>query len=141
MYNIKIWKQDFLQSFYSFSLKKNFCENCLIIILSTYCALSWQKFSKSPHIRSWDIRLNNIGLSWTLITKFPSKNFLENLNVTFIYQLYPIIIPIISEISIEWIMRYKVTLIWDNLIQITHLPHREIVPICPIINTSKRSLA
>ena len=29
MYNIKKWKQDFLQIFYSFASKENFCENCL----------------------------------------------------------------------------------------------------------------
>ena len=42
--------------------------------------------------------------------KVESKNFLENLNVTFIYQLYPIIIPNISQIFLEWIMRYNIKL-------------------------------
>ena len=57
---------------------------------------------------------------------FPKKEFLGNLNVASVYQLYPIMIRNILQISVEWILRYKVTYIWDNLIQITHLPYKEI---------------
>ena len=48
---------------------------------------------------------------------------MENLNVTLIYQLYPIITVVISQMSVEWIRGYQVAYIWGNLIQITHFPH------------------
>ena len=57
----------------------------------------------------------------------PKKEFLlANLNVKFMYQLHPIMLPKISQISLQWVMRYKVTYIYGNLIQTTHLPHNEI---------------
>ena len=46
MYNIKLWKQDFLQSFSSFALTQNVYENCLILLLSAYYALSQYFFKK-----------------------------------------------------------------------------------------------
>ena len=47
--------------------------------------------------------------SWLAATFLPKRNFLVNLNVKFMYQLYPIMLPKISQISLEWVMNYKVT--------------------------------
>ena len=86
--------------------------------------------------------------NWQIV---PKKEFLlANLNVKFMYQLHPIMLPKISQISLQWVMRYKVTYIYGNLIQTTHLPHSEIFfgkkcvtfayLLCPIIilNISKK---
>ena len=96
-----------------------------------------------------------VGQSWSRLSPncqiLPKKEFLlANLNVKFMYQLHPIMLPKISQISLQWVMRYKVTYIYGNLIQTTHLPHSEIFfgkkyvtfayLLCPIIilNISKK---
>ena len=69
-----------------------------------------------------------VGQSWSRLgpnCQILSKNefLLANSNVKFMYQLRPIMLPKISQISLQWVMRYKVTYIQGNLSKL---------PICPI---------
>ena len=73
-----------------------------------------------------------VGQSWSRLSPncqiVPKKEFLlANLNVKFMYQLHPIMLPKISQISLQWVMRYKVTYIYGNLIQTIHSPRCEII--------------
>ena len=66
-----------------------------------------------------------LGQIWPKLPIFPKDNFLVNLNVTFIYLLTPIMLFKISQILTEWVLRFGTAKIWGNLIQITHLSHKE----------------
>ena len=61
-----------------------------------------------------EIMKYKIGQSWSRMGPncqiIPKKEFLlANLNAKFIHQLHPIVLPKVSQISLQWIMRYKVT--------------------------------
>ena len=69
-----------------------------------------------------------VGQSWSRLGPncqiLPKRGFfLANLNVKFMYQLHLVILPKISQIFLQWVMRYKVTFtaIWSKL------------PICHIV--------
>ena len=84
-------------------------------------------FSKKNHLKKHLTKYAPESL--TLIIFFVKKynteirNYLVNLNVTFIYLLYPIML--LSQMWIEFIMKYKVAKIRGYLIQIIHLSHKE----------------
>ena len=125
--NIQVWKQDFLQRLSSFTLAQFFYENCQILLLSTCYALDHNSFSKNvDQIMRYKVGQFSSRLSPNCQI-IPKKEFLlANLDVKFMYQLHPIMLPKISQISLQWVMRYKVTYIYGNLIQTTHLPHSDI---------------
>ena len=52
-------------------------------------------------------KVGQFGSGWVQIAKFlPKNNFLVNLNVKFMYQLHPIMLLKILQISLEWVMKY-----------------------------------
>ena len=81
-----------------------------------------------PKIKFWEEDCHDIAFlkSWA---KFgsncqfsPKGNILVNLNVAFTYSLHPIMLVNISQISIEWIMKYEVAQIWGNFIKLSICP-------------------
>ena len=86
----------------------------MILILYIYCVLSCYDISKKEkQKKNVDHFLKcNVAKSWA---KFgpncqfsPKGNILVKLNATFTYLLHPIMLANISQISIEWIMKYEV---------------------------------
>ena len=94
--------------------------------LCTMMIILFQKIKNLDQIMRY-----KVGQSWSRLSPncqiLPKKEILlANLNVKFMYQLHPIMLPKISQISLQWIMRYKVTYIYGNLVETNHLSHSEI---------------
>ena len=70
----------------------------------------------------------NVAKSWAKFGSnyqfFPKGDILVKLNVTFTYLLHPIMLGNISQISIEWMMKYEVAEISGNLIKLSICPIR-----------------
>ena len=114
-YNYKqVKKTGFFKSFYWFVQKKFFgggdCHD--VTFVNLLCPVMLKYLKKTPKNNVDHILRCNVAKAWA---KFgpncqfsPKGNILVNLNVTFTYLLHPIMLVNISQISIEWIMKYKV---------------------------------
>ena len=96
--------------------------NCFCVLVMHYD----NSFSKNVD----EIMRYKVGQSWSRLGPncqiLPKKEFLGKSKCKVYVPVAFIMLPKISQKSLQWVMRYKVTYICCNFIQITHLPHSEI---------------
>ena len=96
MYNIKMWKQDFLRSFASWQMEKFLWKLSDIAFFYLLCTMMIILFLKNID-QIMRYKVGQCWSSWAQVAKFFRKrNFLVNLNIKFMYQLHPIMLTKIS---------------------------------------------
>ena len=107
MYCIKMWKQDFLQS----ALAQNFYENCQVLFCLLIMHYDDKKFFLKNNVDQ--IIRYKVEQCWCrLAPNCPTilkKVFVGKFKCKIYAPIFPIMLPKVSEISLEWVMRYKVT--------------------------------
>ena len=98
-------KTGFFKCYYRYAIKQFFFRKLPDIAIVPYHAETFQKILNSRHeMQSFII----LGQFWPELPIFPKKKFFGKFKYPIYLRVVPLILLKISQIWIEWIMRYKV---------------------------------